>query len=446
MLKLALTLIVVVLGIASCRSQFDFVEGGLEDLTQQMEKFRDTTGKKWVLLVAGSRYFYNYRHQADICHAYQIVHRHGVPDEQIVVMMYDDIANSLENPVKGEIINHPDGPNVYKGVPKDYTGDDVTPENFISILTGKKDMMKSIGSGKVIDSGPNDHVFVFFSDHGAPGLIAFPADRLYKKDLANAITYMHTNKKYQQLVFYIEACESGSMFYENLQDDINVYATTAANRSQSSYACYFDDKRQTYLGDRYSVSWMEDSDQENLSHETLHKQYEITKAATNQSMVMQFGDVSLSQEPVSFFQGAKSTEPMKPLRQIYDDVPAPDVKIHILNKLIQSTNSVEEQNELRAKLNEEYRMRKNIGDVFKNIAERASSGRNGFAALALYATPTLNNMSCYKEAVEWFDRVCFDLDSINYDYAYRKVYVLANLCDGGIPTQQILDTISSSCK
>ena len=23
-------------------------------------------------------------------------------------------------------------------------------------------------------SGPNDHVFVFFTDHGAPGLIAFP--------------------------------------------------------------------------------------------------------------------------------------------------------------------------------------------------------------------------------------------------------------------------------
>lgn len=39
-------------------------------------------------------------------------------------------------------------------------------------------MMKNIGSGKVIDSGPNDHVFVFFSDHGAPGLIAFPSDRV----------------------------------------------------------------------------------------------------------------------------------------------------------------------------------------------------------------------------------------------------------------------------
>lgn len=62
------------------------------------------------------------------------------------------------------------------------------------------------------------------------------------------------------MVMYIEACESGSMFYDSLPGDINVYATTAANRSQSSYACYFDQKRNAYLGDRYSVAWMEDSD------------------------------------------------------------------------------------------------------------------------------------------------------------------------------------------
>jgi len=41
---------------------------------------------------------------------------------------------------------------------------------------------------------------------------------------------------------------------------LTVYATTAANPRESSYACYYDDERQTYLGDWYSVNWMEDSD------------------------------------------------------------------------------------------------------------------------------------------------------------------------------------------
>lgn len=40
----------------------------------------------------------------------------------------------------------------------------------------------------------------------------------------------------------------------------SVYATTAANPHESSYACYYDARRETYLGDWYSVNWMEDSD------------------------------------------------------------------------------------------------------------------------------------------------------------------------------------------
>lgn len=39
-----------------------------------------------------------------------------------------------------------------------------------------------------------------------------------------------------------------------------MFATTAANAEESSYACYYDKERGTYLGDVYSVMWMEDSD------------------------------------------------------------------------------------------------------------------------------------------------------------------------------------------
>lgn len=46
-----------------------------------------------------------------------------------------------------------------------------------------------------------------------------------------------------------------------------VYATTAANSHESSYACYYDEKRDTYLGDWYSVNWMEDSDEASTSFE-----------------------------------------------------------------------------------------------------------------------------------------------------------------------------------
>ncbi|CAG2175824.1 unnamed protein product, partial [Oppiella nova] len=52
------------------------------------------SGKKWVVLVAGSKGWENYRHQSDIYHAYQIMHANGIPDENIIVFHYDDIANN----------------------------------------------------------------------------------------------------------------------------------------------------------------------------------------------------------------------------------------------------------------------------------------------------------------------------------------------------------------
>lgn len=58
--------------------------------------FQCISAANFAVLVAGSSGYSNYRHQADVCHAYQILHKYGIPDSNIVVMMYDDIAKNLE--------------------------------------------------------------------------------------------------------------------------------------------------------------------------------------------------------------------------------------------------------------------------------------------------------------------------------------------------------------
>uniref|UniRef100_A0A6N2LN13 Uncharacterized protein n=1 Tax=Salix viminalis TaxID=40686 RepID=A0A6N2LN13_SALVM len=126
--------------------------------------------KQWAVLVAGSAGYENYRHQADVCHAYQILKKGGLKDENIVVFMYDDIAFHVDNPRPGTIINKPFGHDVYAGVPKDYTGDNCTVDNLFAVLLGNKSALTG-GSGKVIDSGPNDNIFIYYADHGAPGLV-----------------------------------------------------------------------------------------------------------------------------------------------------------------------------------------------------------------------------------------------------------------------------------
>ena len=250
----------------------------------------------WAVLVAGSNGFWNYRHQADICHAYQVLLKNGIPASNIIVMAYDDIANDLENPIPGKLFNKPNGKDVYLGCAIDYKGDDVTPENFLSILKGDAASVKG-GNGRVLKSTKDSKVFINFSDHGSPGLIAFPNEYLYAKDLNTTINYMYQKQMYQEMVLYIEACESGSMFDKILASDINVYAVTAANPFESSWGTYCPPNDivqnveiNSCLGDLFSVVWMEATEQENISKVTLDQQFEIVKNLTDKSHVMRYGD------------------------------------------------------------------------------------------------------------------------------------------------------------
>ena len=73
----------------------------------------------------------------------------------------------------------------------------------------------SVGSNstrKVLKSNGDSKVFLFFADHGAPGHILFPESLIYADELNETFKYMHANKMYEEMVVFIEACESGSLF------------------------------------------------------------------------------------------------------------------------------------------------------------------------------------------------------------------------------------------
>lgn len=47
----------------------------------------------WAVIVAGSNGYWNYRHQADAHHAYHVIQNYGISQDNIILMVYDDIAN-----------------------------------------------------------------------------------------------------------------------------------------------------------------------------------------------------------------------------------------------------------------------------------------------------------------------------------------------------------------
>ncbi|KAG6515796.1 hypothetical protein ZIOFF_026226 [Zingiber officinale] len=68
----------------------------------------------------------------------------------------------------------------------------------------------------------------------------------------------------ENLIIYVEACESGSIFEGLMPEDLNVYVTTASNAVESSWGTYCPGmdpppppEYMTCLGDLYNVAWME---------------------------------------------------------------------------------------------------------------------------------------------------------------------------------------------
>jgi len=239
----------------------------------------------WAVIMVGSRGYENYRHHADGCHAYHIAIKNGIPEDQVILIAYDDVAQSFSNPYKGKLFNKPTedgvaGVDVYEGSKIDYKGKKASKKTLLGVLQGDT----AVGS-KVLKSDENSKVFFYFADHGAPGLIGMPTgwfgnQYLHADELHKAVLNMHEKKMYKEMVMYVEACESGSMFQKILEDNIGVYAVSAANAEESSWGTYCspDDKVDgkhigSCLGDLFSVNWMEDADVAKMGQETLKVQY-----------------------------------------------------------------------------------------------------------------------------------------------------------------------------
>ncbi|VDP76968.1 unnamed protein product [Echinostoma caproni] len=297
----------------------------------------------WAVLVAGSSGWENYRHQADVCHAYQLLLRNKIPPSNIITMMYDDVARNPHNCYPGQLFNDYKHRDVYRGVQVDYRRDEVTPETFLRVLLGDPELKKA--GKKVLESGPEDNVFIFFTDHGAQNLLAFPYAELHARELQETLKKMYEQNRYKNMVLYIEACYSGSMFENLLPTNMSIFVTTAANAHESSWASFCNDpKIHTCLADEYSYTWMSDSETHDLNYWTLDDQFQFVKRHVPSSHVMEYGDKKLSNMPVASFQaGGKRSLPDNEQSVATKDS-RPAIQAHLVHLMhqVKSANSPDE--------------------------------------------------------------------------------------------------------
>ncbi|GFQ04022.1 vacuolar-processing enzyme [Phtheirospermum japonicum] len=422
-------------------------------------------GTRWAVLVAGSNGFGNYRHQADVCHAYQILKRGGIKDENIIVFMYDDIATNDLNPRKGVIINHPTGDDVYAGVPKDYTGEQVTAENLYAVILGDKSAVKG-GSGKVVNSKPGDRIFIYYSDHGGPGVLGMPnMPYLYAKDFIDVLKKKHASGTYGEMVLYIEACESGSVFEGMMPDDLNIYVTTASNAEESSWGTYCPGMEPspppeyiTCLGDLYSVAWMEDSESHNLQRETIKQQYQQVKDRTSNyntynagSHVMEYGNKSIKSEKVYLYQGFDpATENLPPNRIIgsrhrMDVVNQRDADLLFLwERYKKLEHSEEEKAALLKLITDTILHRKHLDgsiDIIGLVLFGPGKGPSLLKSVRGRGLPLADDWDCLKSTVRLFEAHCGSLTQ----YGMKHMRAFANICNNGVSLAQFEEACMAAC-
>ncbi|KAK8963633.1 hypothetical protein KSP40_PGU011084 [Platanthera guangdongensis] len=409
-------------------------------------------GTRWAVLVAGSSGYGNYRHQADVCHAYQVLKKGGLKEENIVVLMHDDLASNPLNPRPGIIINHPNGQDVYAGVPKDYTGKEVTSENLYAVLLGNKSAVNG-GSGKVVDSKPNDRIFIYYSDHGGPGVLGMPnLPYLYADDFISMLQKKHESNSYKEMVIYVEACESGSIFEGIMPEDLNVYVTTASNAEESSWGTYcpgmFPSAPPEYftcLGDLYSVAWMEDSESHNLKLETIEKQYQMVKQRTSNyntyaggSHVMEYGTKSIKTEKLYLYQGfdpsnANVTDNNLPeTATAHRVINQRDADLLFMWKLYEqlddsSKNKMEVLKEIQETINHRLHLDGSIDFIGKLIFGSAK-GPSILGDVRSSGQPLVDDWDCLKSMVRIFESHCGSLTQ----YGMKHMRSFANICNLGV--------------
>uniref|UniRef100_A0A0N5A9X2 GPI-anchor transamidase n=1 Tax=Syphacia muris TaxID=451379 RepID=A0A0N5A9X2_9BILA len=205
----------------------------------------------WAVLVCTSRFWFNYRHVANVLSLYHSVKRLGIPDSNIILMLADDMPCNPRNPKPGTVFNSKyEDINLYgSDVEVDYRGYEVSVENFVRVLTGR--VHPATPRSKRLLSDHQSNVLVYLTGHGGDGFLKFQdSEELTNVDLADAIEAMFQANRYNELLVIADSCQSESMYTKIYSH--NVLGTSSSLIGEDSLSYDVDYSIGVYIIDRYT--------------------------------------------------------------------------------------------------------------------------------------------------------------------------------------------------
>ncbi|KAI1108474.1 peptidase C13 family-domain-containing protein [Nemania sp. NC0429] len=205
----------------------------------------------WAVLVGTSRFWFNYRHLANVLSMYRTVKRLGIPDSQIIMMLPDDMACNPRNAFPGTVYSNADrAVDLYgDNIEVDYRGYEVTVENFIRLLTDR--VGDEMPRSKRLLTDDRSNILVYMTGHGGNEFLKFQdAEEIGAFDLADAFEQMWEKRRYHEILFMIDTCQANTM-YSKLYSP-NIIATGSSELDQSSYSHHADSDVGVAVIDRYT--------------------------------------------------------------------------------------------------------------------------------------------------------------------------------------------------
>lgn len=208
-----------------------------------------STGDYWAVIGAFTRDWVNYRHQADALTMYTYLKEKGVPDDHIILLVFDDIPLDRQNPKPGEVYHTPGEEEVRRQANPDYIGENVNKQMLIDILTGT-----GIGDNEpLLRSNENSTVLVYISSHGAPGgdlVFGDGSELVSPEEVSAIIDTMAKKNRFGRMLLILESCFSGVTAAQVKTPGVLVLAASAED--ETSKSATYDSELSCWLSDEFT--------------------------------------------------------------------------------------------------------------------------------------------------------------------------------------------------
>lgn len=278
-----------------------------------------------AIILSSSRFWFNYRHAVNALAIYDVIKtKGGIPDENIVLMLADDMITNPRNPLKNEMhyTQKRTGLVNTSTMQIDYRGDDVTVDNLRRVMLGK-------GDGRVLHTDANSNVLVYWTGHGGDSFFKFQdVEEITATDIARLFEDM----EFQNLLFLADTCQAFTL--GNAIDTPGVYMIGSSLKGENSYAHHSDAELGLSVIERYTFQFIEF-----LKH--MGTAEALPTMSLQQTMVDHF-DYQQQRAHV----GAKRTKGTKPLSKVllsdfFGNAGRKKGKVELLDELATTSSSTD---------------------------------------------------------------------------------------------------------